>query len=213
MAIPDGKPATDFSAMNREWVRAVAAEAGGLPEVSGDDNGKVLTVVTGEWEAATPAASGIPAPENPSNGDVLTYDGTTSAWVAEAPSGGLPAVSALTDDGKVLTVNDGEWKARTLPSSFEITWNTTTNKLNKTFDTILNHFRAGTPCFIRKTASGIYLSDYLYIVTAVIANYDPLTQVFDNGSIFASNPYEDAYFSEFEATSLADYPEYVDPNA
>ena len=60
MAIPDGKPATDFSAMNREWVRAVAEEAGG----------------------------GIPAPENPSDGDVLTYDSTTSAWVAEAPSGG-----------------------------------------------------------------------------------------------------------------------------
>ena len=29
MAIPDGKPATDFSAMNREWVRAVAKEEGG----------------------------------------------------------------------------------------------------------------------------------------------------------------------------------------
>lgn len=88
MAIPDGKPATDFSAMNREWVRAVASEAGGLPEVSGDDNGKVLTVVTGEWEAATPAASGIPAPADPSDGDVLTYDSDTSAWVAAAPSGG-----------------------------------------------------------------------------------------------------------------------------
>lgn len=88
MAIPDGKPATDFSAMNREWVRAVAAEAGGLPEVSGSDNGKVLTVVSGDWEAATPAASGIPAPANPSDGDVLTYDSDTSAWVAAAPSGG-----------------------------------------------------------------------------------------------------------------------------
>ena len=60
MAIPDGKPATDFSAMNREWVRAVAEEAGG----------------------------GIPAPENPSDGDVLTYSSTDSAWVAAAPGGG-----------------------------------------------------------------------------------------------------------------------------
>ena len=88
MAIPDGKPATDFSAMNREWVRAVAKEAGGLPEVSGSDNGKVMTVVSGEWEAATPAASGIPAPADPSDGDVLTYDSTAEEWVAAAPGGG-----------------------------------------------------------------------------------------------------------------------------
>lgn len=66
MAIPDGKPATDFSAMNREWVRAVAAEA-----AEGGGGG-----------------GGIPAPENPSDGDVLTYSSTDSAWVAAAPSGG-----------------------------------------------------------------------------------------------------------------------------
>lgn len=65
MAIPDGKPATDFSAMNREWVRAVAAEAassgggGGsdLPEVTSDDNGDVLTVVEGAWAKAAPSGA------------------------------------------------------------------------------------------------------------------------------------------------------------
>ena len=56
MAIPDGKPATDFSAMNREWVRAVAAEAAesgsiGLPPVTAADNGKILGVVNGAWGA------------------------------------------------------------------------------------------------------------------------------------------------------------------
>lgn len=66
MAIPDGKPATDFSAMNREWVRAVAAEA-----AEGGGGG-----------------GGIPAPENPSDGDVLTYSSADEAWVAAAPSGG-----------------------------------------------------------------------------------------------------------------------------
>ena len=64
MAIPDGKPATDFSAMNREWVRAVAAEA------------------------AEAGGGGIPAPENPSDGDVLTYSSSDDEWVAAAPSGG-----------------------------------------------------------------------------------------------------------------------------
>ena len=66
MAIPDGKPATDFSAMNREWVRAVAAEA-----AEGGGGG-----------------GGIPAPENPSDGDVLTYSSADDEWVAAAPSGG-----------------------------------------------------------------------------------------------------------------------------
>ena len=59
MAIPDGKPATDFSAMNREWVRAIIAEAAG---------GRII------------------APEDPSDGDVLTYDSTSDAWVASAPN-------------------------------------------------------------------------------------------------------------------------------
>lgn len=74
MAIPDGKPATDFSAMNREWVRAVAAEA------------------------AESGGSGIPAPENPSDGDVLTYDSTSTSWVAAAPGGGGVVCIPLTID-------------------------------------------------------------------------------------------------------------------
>lgn len=111
MAIPDGKPATDFSAMNREWVRAVAEEAGdaALPSVTTSDNGDVLTVVSGKWAKAAAPASGIPAPASPTDGDVLTYDGTTSAWVAEAPSGGggvLVCMASLIpddpDDNEIL---------------------------------------------------------------------------------------------------------------
>ena len=63
MAIPDGKPATDFSAMNREWVRAVANEASeggstGLPPVTDADNGKILGVVNGAWGAMDAGGGG-----------------------------------------------------------------------------------------------------------------------------------------------------------
>lgn len=63
MAIPDGKPATDFSAMNREWVRAVADEAAesvstGLPPVTDADNGKILGVVNGAWGAMDAGGGG-----------------------------------------------------------------------------------------------------------------------------------------------------------
>lgn len=86
MAIPDGRPATDFNAMNREWVRAVANEAassGGLPEVSGSDNGDVLTVVEGAWAKAAPAAE-LPAVTSANNGEFLMV--VSGAWAAAALS-------------------------------------------------------------------------------------------------------------------------------
>lgn len=66
MAVKDGLPATDFSRMNREYIKAVAEEAAG----GGGGGG-----------------GGIPAPENPSDGDVLTYSSADDEWVAAAPSG------------------------------------------------------------------------------------------------------------------------------
>jgi len=49
---------------------------------------------------------GIPAPDSPSNGDVLTYNSTSDEWEAKAPSGGssLPAYTSA-DIGKILTVD------------------------------------------------------------------------------------------------------------
>ena len=95
MAIPNGKPSTDFSAMNREYIREVAKEeaaagGSGIPAPANPSNGDVLTYnsTSEKWEAASPPESGIPAPASPSDGDVLTYDSTTSSWGAEAPSGG-----------------------------------------------------------------------------------------------------------------------------
>ena len=80
MAVPDGKPATDFSAMDREWVRGIASEAG----------------------------CGIPAPENPNDGDVLTYDSTSNSWIAAAPGGGGSSDFSETEVTLVVT-EDGNY--------------------------------------------------------------------------------------------------------
>lgn len=118
MAIPDGKPATDFSAMNREWVRAVAEEA-----AEGGGGG-----------------GGIPAPENPSDGDVLTYSSTDSAWVAAAPSGA---------EKFVITYEFGEGDAVVA---------------DKTYAEILAAYTAG------KEISAVFFdTSYEYLYLAVVA--------------------------------------------
>lgn len=64
-----------------------------LPEVTNDDNGDVLAVVSGAW-AKSAAPSSLPAVTRDDNGDVLTV--VEGAWAKAAPSGG---------GGGVLTVN------------------------------------------------------------------------------------------------------------
>lgn len=56
-----------------------------LPEVDSGDNGKVLTVVSGEWAAATPATppAELPAVTSSDNGDVLTV--VEGAWAKADP--------------------------------------------------------------------------------------------------------------------------------
>lgn len=86
MAVKDGLPATDFSRQNREWVKAVAGGGSG---------------------------GGIPAPANPSDGDVLTYSSADDEWVAAAPGGGGGSlgiqITAIPDDPDDNLILDKTW--------------------------------------------------------------------------------------------------------
>lgn len=81
-----------------------------LPEVTSADNGKVLAVVAGEWEKAE-APDELPPVQSADNGKVLTV--VEGEWAKADVPDELPAVSA-SDNGKVLGVVEGQW-AKTEP--------------------------------------------------------------------------------------------------
>lgn len=91
-------------------ISEVAEEAPGisvLPQVTSDDNGKVLSVSGGAWGAA-PAPTELPEVTASDNGKFLTV--ANGAWEAGAVPTELPSVTA-SDNGKVLKVVDGAWAA------------------------------------------------------------------------------------------------------
>lgn len=98
MAVKDGLPSTDFSRMNREWVKAVAEGSGGggggIPEIEESDEGKVLTVDNGEavWDSL---------PESP-----ITY--VTINWVEDTGTMSMTwqEIYNAFSDGKIVCVLD-----------------------------------------------------------------------------------------------------------
>lgn len=79
----------------KQWVAGAAAS--GLPDVSGDDNGKVLTVVDGEWAPAGGGGGG--------GSDILvvnrTYDETAQANVLDKTFGEIVEAS---DAGSIVLI-------------------------------------------------------------------------------------------------------------
>ena len=90
----------------------ISGAASALPKVTTDDNGKILTVVSGKWAAAA-APVELPAVTGDDDNKILTV--VDGAWAAGAAPTELPAVTG-DDDNKVLTVVSGAWAAANLPS-------------------------------------------------------------------------------------------------
>lgn len=92
-----GKSAYEVAVMNgfegtvEEWLESLKGKDGGLPSVSGADNGKVLVVKNGKWELAYPSFARI--------GNVVLL---SSAWAGdESPYSQVVTVPGVTANSQV----------------------------------------------------------------------------------------------------------------
>jgi len=103
----------------KQWVAGAAAS--GLPAVSGDDNGKVLTVVEGEWAPAAGGGGGgvLVVTENEGSLDKTwqeIYDAMLTTGAVFSRSGGdeIYSFSSLYyDSGYRVASPEAEWVAET----------------------------------------------------------------------------------------------------
>lgn len=93
-----------------------ASDVGAQPTITA--SGILKGDGSGTITAATAGTDYLAPPSSPSNGNVLTYNG--SSWVASAPSGGLPSQTG--NSGKYLTTNGttASWGAASATSTKSI---------------------------------------------------------------------------------------------
>ena len=107
MAVKDGLPATDFSRMNREYIKAVAeggSGGGGLPEITEADEGKFLGVVSGEAAWATAGGGGGGTAVECTVTEEETYD----EYEIQMPAGEL--LTACMNGPVIIYIQAGENK-------------------------------------------------------------------------------------------------------
>ena len=151
-------PLTDMESAVKYAVDHAGGSSGGgdLPAVTSDDNGDVLTVVSGAWAKADPP-TGLPAVSGTDNGKLLGV--AEGAWTkVDAPTE-LPAVTG-TDNGSVLGVYNGAWAVVSSPTTpYEISGTLGENEshkatitFNKTASVLFNAVKTGVLCDIIVTA-------------------------------------------------------------
>lgn len=128
MAVKDGLPSTDFSRMNREYIKAVAEGSAGsvLPEIAAADEGKFLGVVSGEaaWATAGGGAEKFVITYEYGEGDAVVADKTYAEILSAYTTG--KEISAVLFDSPSYTYlylemvlaneTNGVFKFRDIPS-------------------------------------------------------------------------------------------------
>ena len=88
-----------------------------LPSVTADDNGDVLTVVSGAWAKAS-VPTELPSVTAEDEGDVLTVD-SNGEWAAETPASNLATYIVLNANGSVNALYKNNTSTPTTYAEFE----------------------------------------------------------------------------------------------